>query len=349
MEIKLATDFEKNKIIYEDLNNIFNSRNYWENFNNKSILITGAYGSIARFLSYFFLHLIKNYKFKIKLYLNGRNKNKMNEYFGRYSSYFNPVFNDLSKNMTGMPEKIDIVIHAASNARPDLFATRPVETIIPNVIGLNSLLEKYKTARFLFFSTGSVYGKIKSDNITEDSQGVINHYDVMSSYAESKRMGELLCKSYAEEYGVDIRIVRIHHTYGPTLDLIDDNRTFSYFVKCAIKNENIVLNSDGTAKRAFLYISDAILAFCDILILGNKTEVYNMSAYSFTSIVDLARIVVKINGRICVEIKPKEIYVDSNSNRVVVSSVEKLKKLGWRQTINIENGFSRTINSFKYN
>ena len=39
MEIKLASNFEKNKIINEDMDNIFKARNYWKKFDNKSILI----------------------------------------------------------------------------------------------------------------------------------------------------------------------------------------------------------------------------------------------------------------------------------------------------------------------
>lgn len=347
MIIKLLNDFENNIVIKEDIEDILNKRNYWGNFRNKSILLTGAYGSIARYLSYFLINLNKNFGYNIKLFLNGRNPQKMEYYFGKYYNYFTPILDDLSSGTDKLPNSLDYIIHAASNARPELFYTKPVETIVPNVITLYGLLDKYRNAKFLFFSTGSVYGNIDAEIIEEDSYGVINFSDLMSSYAESKRIGELLCKSYAQEYNVDTRIVRIHHTYGPTLDLFDDNRAFSYFVKCALTNKDIVLNSNGLAKRAFLYIKDAILAFFDILILGDKGESYNLSADKMITIKDLANVICSFNKNIKLCIKIKDDYVDVNSNRTTISSVDKLKKLGWEQSVSVEEGFKRTIESFK--
>ena len=65
------------------------------------------------------------------------------------------------------------------------------------------------------------------------------------------RMGENNCVSYHAQYGVKAKIVRPFHTYGPGMAL-DDGRVFADFVANAVKKENIVLKSDGSARRRFV-------------------------------------------------------------------------------------------------
>ncbi len=345
--INEVCEFDNNHILIKDFEYIYSNREYWNSLNNKSILITGAYGSIARYLSYYLLWLKKEKNLNITLYLNGRSKNKLDKYFSKYTDLFMPIIEDISLSCNTLPECMDVVIHAASPARPDLFSKYPVETILPNVMGLNNLLAKYKKAKFLYFSSASVYGENSSEILDEKVIGKINYLDTMSSYAESKRVGELLCRSYFEEYSVDTRIIRISHTFGPTLNFNEDTRAFSIFIKSALEDNEIVINSDGTSKRAFLYISDSIIGMFDVLFSGVSGETYNIGGNCFISIKDFAYIIAEICN--CkVKILKKTIAQDNNSNHEQAPSNKKLEKLGWSQNIDVKTGIKKTINSLEF-
>ena len=346
--INEVCEFDNNSNLITDFEFIYSNRRYWEYLNDQSILITGAYGSIARYLSYFLIWLKKEKQININLFFNGRNKNKFDKYFGKYYDFFTPLIEDISVSSNTLPVSIDMVFYAASPARPDLFKKYPVETILPNVVGLNNLLARYKNAKFLYFSSASVYGENSSIILDETIVGKINYFDTMSSYAESKRVGELLCRSYFEEYNVNTKIIRISHTFGPTLNFNEDTRAFSIFIKTALENNEIIINSDGNAKRAFLYISDAIIGIFDVLFKGVSGEAYNIGGNNFISIKDFANMI----STICdcnLEILNKAVVQDKNSNHEQPPSNLKLEKLGWNQSVDVKAGIEKTINILKFN
>lgn len=63
-------------------------------------------------------------------------------------------------------------------------------------------------------------------------------------------MGENICVSYHEQYGVPAKIIRPFHTYGPGMAL-DDGRVFADFVANVVNRQDIVMMSDGSAVRPF--------------------------------------------------------------------------------------------------
>ena len=99
--------------------------------------------------------------------------------------------------------------------------------------------------------------------------------NVRSCYAESKRMGEVMCVSWGQQYNIHTVIVRPFHTYGPGISF-DDGRVFADFVADAVLGRDIVLRSDGLAQRSFCYISDATIGFLTVLLKGDRGEAYNI-------------------------------------------------------------------------
>ena len=150
-----------------------------------------------------------------------------------------------------------------------------------NTVGTMNLLElayQKNVKGFLYFSSGEVNGDIFETvtSVKESDYGKVDPLNVRSCYAESKRMGENICSCYFYQYKVPVKIVRLSHTYGPTIPL-DDERVFVSFVKNVLNNQNIELNSDGSAKRCFLYLSDAVRAYFKVLLDGENANVYNVS------------------------------------------------------------------------
>jgi len=145
------------------------------------------------------------------------------------------------------------------------------------------------------------------------------------------------------------KIVRPFHTYGPGM-LLDDGRVFADFVSNIVNKQNIVLNSDGSSRRAFCYLTDATIGFLTILLNGENGEAYNMgNPQEEYSILELAKILVNAYPEFKLEVILNTItntdYLKSTITRNS-PNIDKLKKLNWNPTVTVEEGFKRTISSF---
>ena len=345
------------KVIYEDLERAFSSNVPWECLKGKSIMVTGAYGMIASYVVYMLIWLNEKKNYGINIIPVVRSKEKFINRFGEFANkdYMSICISSLTdKNIyTG---HMDYIIHAASLASPQHYSVRPVDVLAPNVIGTYQLLELAKEKQikgFLFFSSGAIYGTVKkAHDIEESDLGEMDPLNIQSCYGESKRMGETMCKAYKVQYGVPTKIARICHTYGPTMDFENDPRVFAAFVKNIIHGEDIIMKSDGSSKRAFCYIVDALTAIFTILLKGIDGEAYNVCNTSqFYSIKEFAQILVPLrtDKQINVIVHKREAtenYTESPVQNEFPSSDCKLRELGWNPSCSVEEGFRRVIRAF---
>lgn len=344
-----------NRIIETDMLEIVNSNIPWERFNRKAVLISGATGMIPAYMVMTLLYLNKNQpNFTCKITALIRNMEKAERLFEDFigEPYFLLKQADICEYVD-VQDDADYIIQAASPASPQLFTTYPVDTIRPNVLGTSNLLQlavEKKAEGFLFLSSGDVYGEIQNGNvIREDSLGVVDQLNLRNSYAESKRMAEMLCKAYAEQYRVPVTIARISHTYGPTVNLAEDRRVFSEFVNNIIHDENIVMKSLGEAVRPFCYLTDATTALFKILLEGKAGEAYNMCNDECSySIWDLANILVNLfpdrGLKVVCELRSvKDDYKESLVSKPCMVDNSKLRALGWKPQVDIREGFRRMV------
>ncbi len=342
------------QIIYEDIKKIYENKVIvWKKLANKKILITGANGFIVNYIINLLIFLNLEKDFKIKIFLTSRNKEKTKKKFiNRKTAKFIKILSHDLKEKLKLTEKVDYIIHAASNASPKYYKNFPIETILPNVIGTYNLLlyaSRVKVKSFIFFSSGEVYGNSKNNTLKEDELFSFNTLDLRSSYVESKKMGETLCYSFYRQKKVPIKILRIFHTYGPSMNL-EDGRVMMDFVKNAKQNKKIMVKGDGRQKRCFCYISDLIEGIFIGLLKGKNGEAYNLSNNrEFYSIERLAQTVSKLINK--KEIKfvkrdKQDAYLASPFSKVY-PSIKKILKLGFKPKVTIEKGFKRTIDYYK--
>lgn len=346
-----------NSIIKEDLETIYKADINWQKFVGKTVLITGANGFLPAYLVETLLfvsdRLLDN---EIKVIGLVRNINKAKV---RFESYLNKpnlwfIEQDVASEIQ-FETPIDFIIHAASQASPKYYGTDPVGTLNANVLGTSNLLnlaKKHNVESFLFFSSSEVYGSLRNDlmPINEDCYGYLNPLTVRSCYAESKRMGENMCASYLHQYQVNAKIIRPFHTYGPGMDL-NDGRVFVDFVADILKGNNIIIKSDGTAKRAYCYIVDAIIAYFKVLLEGKNGEAYNVgNPYNEYSVIELANILVSIfegnSLKVIMENAGNGTYLPSQVSRII-PDIKKIKNLGWEPKVSAKEGFYRTVTSYK--
>lgn len=355
-------NFSVNKIVDQDIQNILKDLDLKE-FYGKSILVTGAAGFIPSYIVYTLLALndkSKNAKEPLKVLALVRNKERAIVKFANLLSRsdFELIVSDVSdvlvcKELVCENVSIDIIIHAASQASPKYYGVDPVGTIKANTLGTINLLElarKKKTQKFLYISSGEVYGVLDDtiSQIKETYTGNVDITNVRSCYAESKRLGETLCVCYGHQYGIHTNMLRLSHTYGPLVKL-DDGRVFADFTNCVVQNKNIILNSNGSAKRSFVYITDMIKALFVVLKKAPKGEAYNIASDTETSILDLAKTICALYPEKHLNVEYKKNtdpgYIQSQSSSAKLCT-EKLKELGWKQTIAIDHGFKRMIDSY---
>ena len=339
-----------NKIEKEDFEYILNDRNIdWDNFKNKTILISGASGMLPAYMVKTLLYLNKTQNYNIKVIGIVRNLEYAKTRFKDFilDSNFELVAKDISKEIS-FEVNIDYIIHAASQATPSYFFSNPVGTIAANTLGTFNLLNLAKNKHvhgFLYFSSGEVCGDIfnRKSLVKEDDYGIVDPLEVRNCYSESKRLGENLCSCFAYQYKIPTKIIRPAHTYGfgfkPT-----DGRAFASFITSIVEGKDIVLKSDGTAKRSFVYIADAIRAYFLVLLKGGVGEAYNVGNKSEISISELANLLVNLpenkNSKVLFDIQQDSPSANSSHGQL---DIAKINSLGWFPKISEKEGFQRTV------
>lgn len=343
-----------NQIIKEDIDLIIRKFKFWDKFNDKRILISGANGFLPAYLVETFVALDPSRNIKVIALV--RNRQKAEKRFSHLLA--NPALRIMVQDVSvpfDIDEKIDFIIHAASQASPKYFGTDPVGTLSANVLGtinLMNLARKNDVESFLYFSSGEVYGEVKEEDIPikENTFGYLDCTNVRACYGESKRMGENICASYYAQYGVNAKIVRPAHTYGPGMAL-DDGRVFADFVSNIVNRQNIVLKSDGSAVRPFCYLADATLGYLTVLIHGENGQAYNVgNPFQEYSMLDLANTLVGLYPELNLRVVMNNPVVDKSYLKSPVKrislSIEKISRLNWLPEIDVKEGFKRTIDSF---
>jgi nucleoside-diphosphate-sugar epimerase len=251
---------------------------------------------------------------------------------------------------------VDYIFHTASPASSHLYNTNPLSVIAPNILGTQLLLNIGNTDNFkgmVFFSSGEVMGKTDVEFADEKTYGHLDPTDIRSCYGESKRMGENLCKCYSHQYGIHTVSVRLDHTYGITMDLENDNRVFAEFVSNIVKNEDIIIKSDGLSIRTFVYLSDAVRGIFTALLKGNSGETYNVSNNDCrVTIKELAENLISLypekNLQIVYENRNADgIYLENTNKFCSSLDTGKIEKLGYKCDYGIVEGFRRVVEYLK--
>lgn len=307
-----------------------------------SILVTGATGLIGSCIIDALLYAKHEYKRDYTVYALGRSEEKLKKRINSPDVQF--IVQDVQQ---AIPDDItvDYIISAASNADPRTYALYPAETITTNILGTINALEYAKKhgTRVLFTSTMEVYGEINKKDKSENDFGLIDFNRVRSSYPESKRIAELLCRCYWDEHKVETVIARLGYIYGPTMS-DTDNKVVAQFIRKVISKDNIVLKSEGLQRRSYCYVADVVCGIFTVLFRGITGEVYNVASEKSITIKDMAQTAADIAGTKVVFELPSNLEKKGSSVvQDAVLNIEKICSLGWKPEYNLKDGFIRTV------
>ena len=334
---------------HDDMRKVASQPLPWEKLNGCNILVTGATGLIGSCLvEVLMMHPDRNYH----VYAAGRNEERARSLFAAYSedAAFHFVAYDVMQ-----PVHADVsfhyIIHAASNASPNFFVQQPVEVMKANVMGVCHLMDyglQHDMRRFLYVSTGEVYGEGDGRVFTEEYSGYVDTMSPRSCYPSSKRAAETMCVSYAEEYGVDAVVARLSHVYGPCFTE-SDNRVYAQFIRNVLQGEDIVMKSTGEQFRSWCYVVDAVSGLLHVLLKGERGNAYNVAdAASNISIRQLAEMVAEIGKRqVVMNVAGEHERKGYNPVTKSVFSTKKLEELGWKVTGAMYEKMAATIGACK--
>lgn len=337
-----------NSIFVQDLQNIAASDIQWEKLRGKSVLVTGASGMIGTYVVNTLLQLNDEKHLGIHVLGVVRDEKKLLDE-NKKRSDFEYIIHDVTQPID-IAHPVDYIIHAASPASPLIMKDKPVETIAANTLGTfyTLMLAREKGAKgYLYISSREIYGQ-PADNqeyFYEDTYGFVDPLNARSCYPEGKKAAETMCVSFKEEYGVNVKIARLAHTYGPFMSIYD-GRVQADFLKNVLNKENIVLKSEGTAVRTYTYISDAVDGLFRIL-LNSDDVVYNIGDENGkVSIRELAELLVKVNPADQLELVfdiPDGGTKGTAPFTAGILNSGKLRSIGWQPRYTVAEGFERTL------
>lgn len=314
--------------------------------NGLSVLITGATGLIGKCITKM-LHY-HNHESAYIVYAGCRDIQRAENQIGiDESASFKYIEIDVTKPLE-CNKSFDYIIDAASSAAPNQFDSDPVGVMKANVLGVCNLLEygvKNGLKRFLYISSGEVYGQGNDEVWCEDESGYVDPMMLRSAYPSSKRCAETLCVAYAEQYGVSAVVARLCHTYGPQFQE-KDNRAYAQFFRNALAKQSITLKSVGGQIRSWIYVIDCATAILQILVNGKDSNAYNVAnGNSNATVSEFAELVASI-----ADLKVRYDIVKLENATPIKSALfntSKLEKLGWHPTFGLKEGISQSINSMK--
>ncbi len=334
-------------IIREDIGHFFYHCDMdLSQLNGKTVFVTGATGVIGYNLIHTFLCISEVLGIDLNVIAFVRNIDKAKALFGFYKN-LSIVEGDVREPIE-LDEDIDYVVHAASITSSNSFVELPVDVIQTSVRGTDNTLRFAKDRKakgYVYLSTMEVYGAPQSDELINESHGAnIDTMAIRSSYPESKRACETLCRAYMQQYNLPVIVLRLTQTFGPGVSY-NDSRVFAEFVRCAIERKNIVLHTLGETKRSYLYIADAVEAVLTAFLRGKPGEAYNVAnEQTYCSIYDMAKLVCRscADDKIDVIIQKNELGSFGYAPRLNMNlDCSKIRGLGWEAHYGLEEMFRR--------
>jgi len=237
--------------------------------------------------------------------------------------------------------KIDTVMHLAAQSHVDNSFSNPLQYTTDNILGTHTLLEACKNygkiRRFIHVSTDEVYGETTHD-IQKNESSILCP---TNPYAATKAGAEIIAMSYYHSFKMPIIITRGNNVYGINQY---PEKLIPKFITLLKDHKKLTIQGDGNNRRSFIYVDDVVNAFDVILHRGKIGEIYNIGSMEEYSVMDVARILLR-KMRNTDDLGSNIVYVEDrnfNDRRYYITN-DKIMELGWKQTIDFEEGLDRCI------
>ncbi|MEB1806286.1 MAG: GDP-mannose 4,6-dehydratase [Bacillaceae bacterium] len=183
----------------------------------------------------------------------------------------------------------DVIIHFAALTDVNERKYSPIDFYDVNVLGTMNLLEKVKqgyAGKFIYVSTGKVYGGLEEKERPSTEEAVINPNN---RYVESKVSGEMIVRSYIKAFQIPAIITRSSNNYGPYQQ---KQKLIPTVILNALEEKEIPIYGDGQHVRDWIFVKDHCRAIYTVLEHGKLGEVYNISGGRERSTLDVVKLIL---------------------------------------------------------
>lgn len=212
--------------------------------------------------------------------------------------------------------------------------------------------------KLLFLGSSCIYPKLAPQPMQEKALLTGTLEETNEPYAIAKIAGIKLCESYNRQYGRDYRSVMPTNLYGPNDNFHPENShvipaLLRRFHEAAEKSDDkVVAWGSGTPMREFLHVDDMAAASIHVMNLDKDTYCnvtssmlshINVGTGEDCTIKELVETIAKVTG-FQGEIIWDTSKPDGTPRKLM--DVSRLKELGWKYQISLEEGLSSTYQWF---
>jgi len=313
---------------------------------NNSILVTGGLGFIG---SNLVNYLVEQGH---KVYYTGRNfeenKHKLSKLCIQRAKF---IEWDLTNEIPiSFPASIDYVYHLAGQTSHSYSLENPLIDLKVNVEASLRLLLYLKqikfTGKFIYASSKGVTGIPEKLPVNEDSIS-----KPIDFYSANKFIVEEYLRIFNLQFGLNYTILRVTNVYGPLQTINSPKKgILNFFIGLAIQGKDITIYGEGKQLRDYTYIDDCISAL-ELIRTSNSTdnETYYLGSGIGTEFHTMAELVVKSVGKGGIRYIPYPRNAKSIEIGDFIVNNTKLKSIGWKPTVTLEDGIRKTVEYYSVN
>jgi GDP-L-fucose synthase len=236
----------------------------------------------------------------------------------------------------------------ANNAHPVDFLTQNIQ-IQSNLM---DAAHEAEVKNFVFLGSSCIYPKNSAQPIKEEYLLTGELESTNSAYAIAKIAGIELIKSYRKQFGHKWISVMPTNLYGPNDNFdLQNSHVFPALIRKFVEAKrtnapSVTLWGTGTPKREFLHVDDLAKAVLICLEKYDSDQHINIGSGEDLSIKELAMKVSKAAG-FTGEVIWDSTKPDGTPRKVL--DVTKIKNLGWKPSISLDEGIIQTIQWYQEN
>lgn len=243
------------------------------------------------------------------------------------------------------------VVHAAGIPNNRVHASDPLRVHQTTVAGIGNALDAAAQLdglrRFVNVSSCLVAGTpLRPGALAEGDCFPIPSGQLHQVYVDAKRSAEMLASIYRSQYRLPVSTLRPFTLTGAYQQL-DRPWAINNFLRDALTGGEIRLHGDGSARRSYLYGSDAAWWTLAALVKGADGEVYNLGSAEAVSHLELVRLIgERVSPRPRVALNTAPGHQQRQQDDLFPDIAASVRRLGVRQTCSLEQTIDKTYRWF---
>lgn len=173
------------------------------------------------------------------------------------------------------------IFHLASQTIVGTAKCNPRNTFDVNFNGTLNILEAVRERKHIdciVASSDKAYGHLSQDEKPyEEDHPLLG----IAPYDASKSITDVLVRSYADTFGLNIMTTRCGNLYGPG-DL-NFNRLIPGVILDYLSKQSPMIRSDGTLVRDYIYVVDAAIAYVELMAYLHHYKKYSFDTFNIST------------------------------------------------------------------